>query len=59
MIKNIFKTVWKFFDVICFLAAIGFAVWGFFLLNFIAGVFSIAVGLVLLGYLAEKIANLQ
>lgn len=59
MINNIFKTVWKFFDVICFLAAIGFAIWGFFLLNFIAGIFSIAVGLVLLGYLAERIANLQ
>ncbi|WP_323064221.1 DUF1056 family protein [Limosilactobacillus reuteri] len=59
MISNIFKTVWKFFDVICFLAAIGFAIWGFFLLNFIAGIFSIAVGLVLLGYLAERIANLQ
>lgn len=59
MINNIFKTVWKFFDVICFLAAIGFAIWGFFLLNFTAGIFSIAVGLVLLGYLAERIANLQ
>ncbi|WP_394267999.1 DUF1056 family protein [Limosilactobacillus vaginalis] len=51
--------VWKFFDVICFLAAIGFAIWGFFLLSFTAGIFSIAVGLVLLGYLAERIANLQ
>lgn len=59
MISNFFKMIWKFFDVICFLAAIGFAIWGFFLLSFTAGIFSIAVGLVLLGYLAERIANLQ
>ncbi|MCM1235731.1 MAG: DUF1056 family protein [Ruminococcus flavefaciens] len=59
MIDNVFRAIWKYFDVICFLLAIGFAIWGFFLLSFTAGIFSIAVGLVLIGYLAERIANLQ
>ncbi|MCH5384697.1 DUF1056 domain-containing protein [Limosilactobacillus reuteri] len=59
MINNLFKWIWQYFDVLCFLAALIFAVWGCFLLSFTAGVFSIAVGLVILGYLSEKIANLH
>ena len=57
MIKNMLLTIWKFFDVICFLGAIGFAVWAFFLLNFIAGLFSVAVGLLVIGFLSERIAT--
>lgn len=56
MITNIFKFIWKYFDVICFLVAIVFAVWGFFLLSFTAGVFGIAVGLIVLGFLTEQVA---
>ncbi|MEE6719246.1 DUF1056 family protein [Limosilactobacillus reuteri] len=63
MIKNlftaIFTAIWKYFDVICFLGSIGLAVWAFFLLSFIAGLFSVAVSLVVIGYLSEKIASLQ
>lgn len=59
MIKDIFTSVWKYFDILCFLAAIIFAVWGCFLLNFTVGIFGIAVGLILVGYLSEQIANLQ
>ncbi|MBV0920975.1 DUF1056 family protein [Limosilactobacillus reuteri] len=59
MITDFFKLIWKYFDVLCFLAAIIFAVWGCFLLSFTAGIFSIAVSLVIIGYLSEKIANLQ
>ncbi|WP_081305692.1 DUF1056 family protein [Limosilactobacillus reuteri] len=58
MISNFMKLIWKYFDVICFLAAIAFAVWGCFLLNFIAGIFSVAISLVIIGYLSEKIASL-
>lgn len=54
---NIFKFIWKYFDVICFLAAIIFAVWGFFLLSFTAGIFSVAVSLVILSFLVEQIAS--
>lgn len=56
MINNLFKSIWKYFDVICFLVAIGFAVWGFFLLSFTAGIFAIAVSLVVLGFLVEQVA---
>ena len=55
MIKDIFTSIWKYFDIICFLIAI----WGCFLLNFAVGIFGIAVGLTLVGYLSEKIASLQ
>lgn len=56
MIIDIFKFIWKYLDVICFLFAIGFAVWGFFLLSFTAGIFAIAVSLVVLGFLVEQVA---
>ncbi|MRH46000.1 DUF1056 family protein [Lactobacillus reuteri] len=59
MIKDIFTSIWKYFDIICFLIAILFAIWGCFLLNFTVGIFGIAVGLILVGYLSEKIASLQ
>lgn len=57
MIKKIFTSIWKYFDIICFLGAILFAIWGFFLLSFTAGIFSIAVGLIVLGFLTERIAS--
>ena len=59
MIKDLFTKIWKYFDVICFFTAICFAVWGCFLLSFVAGIFSIAVSLIIIGYLSEKIASLQ
>ncbi|QIZ04182.1 DUF1056 family protein [Limosilactobacillus reuteri] len=59
MIKNLFTTIWKYFDIICFLVAIVFVVWGCFLLSFVAGLFSVAVSLIIIGYLSEKIASLQ
>lgn len=57
MISDVFKFIWRYFDVICFLAAIGFAVWGFFLLSFTAGIFAVAVSFIVIGFLAERIAN--
>ncbi|MGK4125678.1 DUF1056 family protein [Limosilactobacillus vaginalis] len=57
LIIDIFRFIWKYLDVICFLFAITFAIWGFFLLSFTAGIFSIAVGLVILGFLVERIAS--
>ncbi|PWT31977.1 DUF1056 domain-containing protein [Limosilactobacillus reuteri] len=59
MIKNLLTVIWKYFDVICFLSAMCFAIWGCFLLSFIAGIFSVAISLIILGYLSEKIANLH
>lgn len=59
MVKDIFTSIWKYFDIICFLGSILFAIWGCFLLGFAVGIFGIAVGLILVGYLSEKIASLQ
>lgn len=59
MITRILLWLWHYFDVICFVAAIGFAVYGCFLIGMIAGVFGSAIGLVLIGYLAEKISDLM
>ncbi|WP_410175151.1 hypothetical protein [Limosilactobacillus reuteri] len=36
-----------------------FAIWGCFLLSFITGIFSVAISLIILGYLSEKVANLH
>lgn len=58
MITKFIKTIWKYFDVICFLSALCFATWGFFLLSFVAGLFSVAVGLIIIGYLSEKVADI-
>ncbi|MCC4501840.1 DUF1056 family protein [Limosilactobacillus reuteri] len=59
MIIKMFKQIWHVFDILCFLIAIGLAVCGFFMLNFIAGIFSLAVAFVLVGLLTELIATIK
>lgn len=54
---RLFAIIWHYIDVLCFLAALGFIVWGCFLLNFIAGIFSIAASLILIGLGTELIAQ--
>lgn len=51
------KLLWKWIDVILFVIAIGTIVYGFFLLNYIAGVFSVGVALIILGLLSELISR--
>lgn len=51
------KALWKWIDVILFVVAIGTIVYGFFLLNYIAGVFSVGVALIILGLLSELISR--
>ena len=51
------KLLWKWIDVILFVIAIGTFVYGFFLLNYIAGVFSVGVALIILGLLSELISR--
>lgn len=51
------KLLWKWIDVILFVIAIGTFVYGFFLLNYIAGIFSIGVALIILGLLSELISK--
>lgn len=51
------RLLWKWIDVILFVVAIGTIVYGFFLLNYIAGVFSVGVALIILGLLSELISR--
>lgn len=51
------KLLWKWIDVILFVIAIGTFVYGFFLINYIAGIFSIGVALIILGLLSELISR--
>lgn len=51
------RLLWKWIDVILFVIAIGTIVYGFFLLNYIAGVFSVGVALIILGLLSELISR--
>lgn len=51
------KLLWKWIDVILFVIAIGTFVYGFFLINYIAGIFSIGVALIILGLLSELISK--
>ena len=51
------RLLWKWIDVILFVFAIGTIVYGFFLLNYIAGVFSVGVALIILGLLSELISR--
>lgn len=51
------RLLWKWIDVILFVIAIGTFVYGFFLLNYIAGIFSIGVALIILGLLSELISR--
>lgn len=51
------RLLWKWIDVVLFVIAIGTIVYGFFLLNYVAGVFSVGVALIILGLLAELISR--
>lgn len=51
------KFIWKYIDVLCFLAAVGFIVWGFFRLNITAGIFAIGVALIIVGLITEMMAS--
>lgn len=53
------KLIWNFIDVILFVAAIAVFVYGFFLLNYVAGIFSVGVALILLGLLTEQISKIE
>ncbi|MHC3377761.1 DUF1056 family protein [Ligilactobacillus equi] len=50
------KLIWKVIDLICYILALGFFVWGFFRLNFTTGIFSLGFSFIILGILSEVIA---
>lgn len=57
MIKAILKLIWRYFDVMCMVAATVFAVCGFFMLNFVAGIFSVSGALLIWAFISEMISN--
>lgn len=57
MIRSFFKLMWNYIDLICFLAALGFIIWGCFLIAFVAGIFSIGAALILVGLATEFISS--
>lgn len=54
---NILQAIWHYIDIICFLTALGFIIWGCFLINLIAGIFSIGISLILIGLGTELISS--
>lgn len=56
-IAKLFQALWHYIDIICFLAALAFIVWGCFLINQIAGLFAIGVSLILIGLGTEIISS--
>lgn len=57
MITKFLLGIWHYIDVICFLAALGFIIWGCFLINQIIGIFSIGIALILIGLATEYISS--
>lgn len=55
--RNFFKLFWKYFDVVSFVLAVGFGVYGAFLFGFRCGILAIAVGFLILGFLSELITS--
>ena len=51
--QKLLKLIWTYIDVICYLAAVGFIVWGFFRLNITAGIFAVGVALIIVGLATE------
>ena len=57
MMIKFFKLIWNFIDVICFLAAFGFIIWGCFLINQVIGCFGVGIALILIGLGTEYLSS--
>lgn len=57
MMINLLGIIWQFIDVLCFLAAFVFIVWGCFLVCFTLGIFSIGIVLILIGLGTELLSS--
>lgn len=51
------KFIWKYIDVLCYLVAVGFIVWGFFRLSITAGIFAVGIALIIVGLITEMMAS--
>lgn len=57
--KPLLRLISKYLDVICFVLAIIFGVYGAFLFSFKIGVIAIAIGLLVLGFISELISAMS
>lgn len=55
----VLKLIWRVFDILCYVAALAFFVWGFFRINTTTGIFALGVALLILGLLSEMVAQKQ
>ena len=55
--QKLLKLIWTYIEVICYLAAVGFIVWGFFRLNITAGILAVGVALIIVGLATEMMAS--
>ncbi|MBB1099888.1 DUF1056 family protein [Limosilactobacillus reuteri] len=53
MIIKFLSAMWKIIDLVCYLAALAFIIWGCFLIGKTLGIFSIGISLILIGLATE------
>lgn len=55
--RTFFGSIWKYFDVICFVLAMIVADYGAFLFGKRVGIIAVAITIALIGWMAEVIAT--
>ena len=56
MLQKLIKQIWAYIDVLCYLAAVVFIVWGF-RLSITAGIFAVGIALIIVGLITEMMAS--
>lgn len=57
MLQKLIKQIWAYIDILCYLAAVAFIVWGFFRLSITAGIFAVGIALIIVGLITEMMAS--
>lgn len=57
MLQKLIKQIWAYIDVLCYLAAVVFIVWGFFRLSITAGIFAVGIALIIVGLITGMMAS--
>ena len=57
LIQKLLNLIWTYIDVICYLVAVGFIVWGFFRLSITDGIFAVGIALIIVGLITEMMAS--
>ncbi|MDN7145274.1 DUF1056 family protein [Liquorilactobacillus mali] len=57
LFKPLLKLISIYFDVICFVLALGFGIFGAFLFSVKIGIIAIAISLLILGFVSELVSS--